>query len=453
MALVGFIVGSRVISDNSFLTHFATGRLILESGSVPTVDVYSATAAGEPWTVQSWLPSVIYRLLFENVGFWSIRLLHGALTGTITWMLWRLSQPARHPAIRVLLVGLAVVVGASLWTPRPLLFGLLGLAFVLQVLQKQRAAWMLLPVMWLWVNSNGSFPLAVLIVGATLVGTWLDDRALPRHELSVLGWTLAGTALGAINPLGLRLLIFPFELISNSAAVEGVAEWRSPSFDSPTQWVFLGLVFAFVASARLGGTWRSLIPGFGMTVMALLALRNLGPASLVLATFSAFGLVWKTDLDGSERGVIAKAVVGTALGGIVVVSAMIVGSTALDLEDYPVEEVDWLEERSLVANPDVMLIQRDSVGNYLEARFGDEASVFVDDRFDFYPQDVLDDHRDLFFGQNIEEILGRREADAVLWEAESPLAEWLRSDDGEDLGWAVALESDDWIVAVRNQAG
>ena len=56
----GAAIGLRSLADNSFLTHLATGRLILDSGSVPSHDPYTFTAAGEPWTVQSWLASLLY---------------------------------------------------------------------------------------------------------------------------------------------------------------------------------------------------------------------------------------------------------------------------------------------------------------------------------------------------------------------------------------------------------
>ncbi len=58
-AVWGLSIGIDQISDNSFFTHLATGRLILSSG-IPHHDVYSFTAAGDPWVVQSWLASVLY---------------------------------------------------------------------------------------------------------------------------------------------------------------------------------------------------------------------------------------------------------------------------------------------------------------------------------------------------------------------------------------------------------
>ena len=77
LALVGFVVGARTITDNSFLTHLATGQLIIAGWSVPTVDPYAYSAAGAPWTVQSWLASLVYAGLDATAGGWAIRLLHG----------------------------------------------------------------------------------------------------------------------------------------------------------------------------------------------------------------------------------------------------------------------------------------------------------------------------------------------------------------------------------------
>ena len=58
-AVWGLSIGIDQLSDNSFFTHLATGRLILDHG-IPHHDVYSFTAPGEPWVVQSWLASVLY---------------------------------------------------------------------------------------------------------------------------------------------------------------------------------------------------------------------------------------------------------------------------------------------------------------------------------------------------------------------------------------------------------
>lgn len=56
-ALWGLAIGLRPLSDNSALTHLATGRLIIEGWSIPRRDPFSFTASEHPWTVSSWLAS------------------------------------------------------------------------------------------------------------------------------------------------------------------------------------------------------------------------------------------------------------------------------------------------------------------------------------------------------------------------------------------------------------
>jgi hypothetical protein len=57
----------------------------------------------------------------------------------------------------------------------------------------------------------------------------------------------------------------------------------------------------------------------------------------------------------------------------------------------------------------------------------------------------VQDHRLLLRGDpSWAEILERYEPEAVLWQADSPLASILAVDDG----WRITFRDDDWIVAV-----
>lgn len=473
LAAVGFVIGARAISDNSFLTHLANGREIMSGAGIPRTDPYSFTAAGEPVTVQSWLASLIYAGLVDTVGDWSVRILNGVLCALIAGGTWAISAPARRLLPRVVLTGGVLVLGAGNWSPRPLLFGLLGLVALLLVLQERLPAPALIPIMWIWVNTHGSFPLAIVLVGAVGAGRMLDgfatttrrpglaalrpSRWLPQPETRVMAWTVGGILVGALNPLGPRLLWFPVHLLGRSEALEDVIEWRSPSFDRPAEWAFLLLVFAFLVALRQGAPWRSLLPGFVFTVMALLAVRNLNVASLVLVFCAAPMLgrsSWFT-LDGSARGFSSRVVAVVSVGIMALAAAVAILEGPLDLRRYPMDEVDWLAERDLVATDGVELVHREVVGNYLGLRFGSEARVFMDDRFDFYPMQVIDDHDALLRGGDYAEVLDRWSADVVLWEADSSFSAWL----DEEVGWeivagAVADEtadeaSPDWIIACR----
>lgn len=450
MAL-GFLVGSRPIADNSFFTHFATGGVIFEDRSVPTGDVFSATAAGEAWTVQSWFASVLYRGVYELAGLGALRVMNGLLIVLLVAAIWRLTAPAKTLLPRVLLTGVSILIGTSMWTSRPLVFGLLGLAFAIVVIDDERKPlWLLVPVMWLWVNTHGSFPLVFVYLGAVVAGHVIDTRSFRRRDVEAGAWLSIGALAAAINPLGFRLLVFPFELLSKREALQEVAEWDSPSFDRPAEWGFLVLLLLLFAAAKLGASWRHLLPAIGFFVTGLIAVRNINPAVVVMIACAAPALASLPGaIDGAAKGIAARGIVAVSGIALVLVSWSVLTTPAIDYERYPVLEVDWLEARGLVAQAGTQLIHRDTTGNYLELRFGRDSHVFVDDRFDMFPQQILDDHLALHFGGDFEEILERYDADAVLWEAEGEFADWLRSADSD---WTIGFEGERYVVAIPAEA-
>lgn len=447
LTVLGFYVGSRTIRDNSFLTHLTTGDLIRFKGAVPTSDPYSYTAFGETWTVQSWLASLWYSVLADLGGGTAIRLGNGLLTGLLAHLSWRLSDRSPVVLLRFTVVGAVVMIGASTWTPRPLLFGLVGIALVLMALQHRLDARWLVPIMWLWVNTHGSFPLGLVLIGAVGLGAMIDNRRLPMAELRIFAWASMGVLAGAINPIGFRILTFPVELLSKREALEGVTEWLTPTFDQNFHRIFLVLVLALIGAGRARAPWRDLVPAMIFAVAGFLAVRNIAVASIV--AILALTPAWKPQirtLSGAERGILGRGIGAVAAVGLVLSVMLITRTNDLGFERYPVDQIDWLEERDLIAADDVNVIHRDFVGNYMHWRFGLDARVFVDDRFDFYPQALLDDHDDLLFGGDFAEILERRDADVIVWRTEGQFANWLHDSDD----WRIVQEDDDYFIALPN---
>ena len=452
-AAIGFVIGSRVISDNSFFTHLATGRLILAEGSVPQADPYSFTAAAEPWVVQSWLVSVIYAVGL-GIGDWTLRVMHGVLAAAAAFGLWRLTESTKNILLRVLVVGLAMGLAASLWVPRPLLFAVVGFVAVQLVLDgKLKPIW-LVPIMWVWVNSHGSFPMAGVLAGTTMVGAFLDSRKVPSHEVKVLAYVTLGTALGALNPIGFKLLWFPVELLSQSTEkLHNVTEWQPLGFGHPTVlWPLVALCGLMVWAVVRGARWRELVPVAVFTMAAFMALRNAGMAALVLTAAVA---PWLPELGGTlrsdTRSVLSKAlgVVAIAFGLIGLAAPFVQG--AFDLQTYPDDEISWLEDRGLIGNENINVIAEVKTGNLLTLRYGAEARVFFDDRFDMYPLSINQDY-DLLIGtdtQAFAEVLDRYEADVVLWEADQPLTDWLISEPG----WVLGTRSQGQVVLCRSGIG
>lgn len=442
--LWGLMIGLGRLGDNSFLTHLQTGRLILADGRIPTADPYSFTANGDPWVVQSWLASVLYAALDDIGGFGAVRLTIGLTTAVLALLVWRLSRPAESVVGRVLVVALALGVATDQWVERPLLFGLAFLAVVLVAAEGGLDPRWLVPVLWVWTNVHGSFPLAVLLLGALVVGRRLDG-ARPTVELRALAWCLVGIAAAVVNPLGPRLVGFPLVLVSRTSSFKYTVEWQPPVFDSLGQKVFLVQLFVAVLLLARRPSYRAALPLAGFGLMALLSARNLGPASLVIVPGMAAAVGRFGSLDGRARTPLFTAATAAVLALSVPLAALGLAGPPAELSPYPVDAVEWLDERGQI-DPDRRIVSRDFVGNYLEVRYGpDRVQVFFDDRVDMYPEQVTRDHADLLGGHpRWERILDRYDTEIVVWNADEPLAALLVASPD----WRLVHRDDGWVVAV-----
>jgi hypothetical protein len=440
--LWGLLIGIQPLDDNSFLTHLATGRLIVDGGGIPRVDPYSFTATGEPWVVQSWLASLLYGMADALGGLDAVRVLEALLAAGLAAFVWHLARPARLLP-RIALAGLVVSIGVGVWTERPLLIGLVVLAAVLALAQGRGDPRWVVPLMWIWVNSHGSFPLGFVAVGLLLVGSRLDGDRRPR-ELRLLGWMVAGTLLGAVNPLGPRLLLFPLELLRRSEQFRLIEEWKPLRMDSVWAFLFVAQVVVAVALVARRRSWRTALPLVVFTGLAFMSARNLAVASIVLLPGMAAGAVGVGTLDGLRRSRAALGAVAACVVAGCVLGVAALGGADARLDDYPEEAVTWLQENGLLEDH---VVAPDYVGNYLEARYGARQLVFVDDRVDMYPEDVIDDWVVLLRARpGWEAVLDRYDAGAVLWPKDKPLTPLLRRS-GE---WEPAYRDADWIVWTKD---
>lgn len=442
--LGGLLAGLQPLNDNSFLTHLATGRLIVDQQHIPRHDPYTFTAAGEPWVVQSWLASLVYGLVDEWWGGEGLLVLMGALGATLGGLVWTLSRPAGALIGRLLAAGLVLGVGFQFWVERPLLFGLVALAIALLAAEGRLDPRWLVPAMWVWVNVHGSFPLGLVALTVLALGRRLDG-ASPAIELRALRWAALGVLAGAVNPLGPRLLVFPLELLARSGVLRHIVEWQSPTFQGVSQRIFLVEVVVAIALLARRPSFRAGLPLAVFTAAALLGARNVVVSSLVLLPGLAAGLAGLGSITGDERpraGRPATAALA-ALGALILISS--VNGRVFRLDAYPEDAVAWMERRGLFDEPH-RVAAPDYAGNFLEARDGARASVFIDDRYDMFPDDVIDDYITLLEGRpGWDEVLERRDIDTVLWTKDDVAGQLLTA----SADWVIVYNDDIWLVARR----
>jgi hypothetical protein len=440
-ALIGLFLGAAPLSDNSLFTHIATGRL-LAAGEFPRADVYSFTANGEPWVVQSWLVSLGYGLLDGWVGAGGIRVVAALLTAALVALTWTLTRSAGTLLPRILIIGFVLVIGTQAWAPRPLLFGFVLMALTLLVAEGRLPPPVLLPVFWVWANSHGSYPLGLVALGCLYVGTRLDKGDAATEQRALL-WALGGMLASVIGPLGFSTLTFPIELLEKQGTLRYVKEWQSPAFELFRPRVFVLLVGVAVLALVRRPSYRSALPLIVFTTAALLAVRNMALASLVFVPGLAHGLSGMGQLRGQERGKGVLIALGalTLLGGVVLQGRL--SEPDYDFDGYPVDAVAWLDQQGVVPAGASRIVSPGLHGNYLELLYGEGAGVFIDDRVDMYPAPVVEDLVTLNKGMpGWDEVLERHDADFVLWTAAQPVGELLSGEPN----WRLVYQDGDNVI-------
>ena len=451
-------LGLRPISDNSTLVHLRTGIEILRRGHVPARDPYSYTALGHPWVVQSWLASVVYALA-DRVSHQTLVLEQGVLFGVLgvvialcarSSTMWRWGVAA----------ALAIAASAPGWSPRPLMFGLVCLGLTILVTERHAHPLWLLPIVWVWVNAHGSFPLGLAWLGARVVGEAIDRRGVPRDALARLGGFAAGMVVALVNPVGLRLLTFPLVALHKKSTFQGIVEWHSPNFQDPN--TFLALVFitaSLVVLLRHPLPWAQLLPVCGFVALGLIAARNLGPLGVTLAPAlaSALAVPPVVDATGAGRWRARMAQVGAqwwwrigvAAAAVTALAVFVVGagrSPGLALDSYPVAAIDEAVHEGRMG-PAHRIVAVDVVGCYIVWRAGPATKVFIDDRYDMYPRQVALDAATIGAARDdVTSVLDHWQIDTVVWSTAQALPQQLLSLGG----WRETWRNGSWALLVRD---
>jgi hypothetical protein len=346
---------------------------------------------------------------------------------------------------------LALCASAPGWSPRPLLFALVCLAFTLVVVERRLHPLWLVPVVWVWVNSHGSYPLGLAWVGAYAVGSAIDARAWPKEAARYLGAFVLGLAVACVNPLGPKLLTFPLVAVHKRSTFQSIVEWRSPNFqdhNSLIALIFIALALLLLLRAAL--PWRELLPVCGFVVAGLIAERNLAPLGIVLAPALAAALsappvrTFRRTLIGNRAVRAAVTALAAVAAAVLVVRA--IGQPTLDLSSYPVAATDQLAASGRLQAPH-RIAAVDVVGCYLIWRAGPATKVFIDDRYDMYPSAVTSAASILAGGRSdVASVLNEWKIDTVVWSLNQALPGELLSLGG----WRETWSDSKWAVLERS---
>jgi hypothetical protein len=287
-------IGSNLLIDPDSQWHVAVGSKIWSSGHLPQVDDLSHTFAGASWIATQWLSELVLFGAFALAGWSGVVVLTALMIRSafgllLYWLEGRLKWST------ALSIALAVVPGASShYLARPEIFALPLLILFLgatidAVEHRIRPPLWLVPLMALWANLHGSFPIAFVIFAFLGAEALFSADAAARPQI-VWRWGMLFLLLMAatgLTPYGFRSSLITFFVLSDGEAAKHLNEWQ-PIFIDPAWFVALMLLALAACLGFLLLDWRR-SPFRAVLVLALgyLMVRHVRFA-IIFAFVSAF---------------------------------------------------------------------------------------------------------------------------------------------------------------------
>jgi hypothetical protein len=418
-----------VLRDPGVGWHLATGKLILEGGTIPRQDPFSFTAAGRPWVDYYWL--------FQVVAAWLARIgglpLYAAacvlVYAAVPALLYRrMGRAGANPlaALAVMPLAYTVLLSHAMARPHALtyVFVLVLLDWIDDVRNARRgplsACWPVCLVA-LWCNLHGGFVTGVALVAVAAVATTFQavlhrDAASRRAATILVVTTIAMGAAVLVNPYGIELP----RAIGHHLGMESTAyfdEFQSPSFvgGGASVRAFEVMIIALLGMTALGRA-RFSLPDVSLLLVtthwALTAQRNMNLFVLVAAPLLARAISpmidalapsasrrWKAIGEEQARlGSSGVYVAAASLAFLVLAkSGRLPFPTSLDDQQLTAGAV-----RYVAAHPDRFArpFHTDALGGTLIYDFWPAVHVFVDDRNVVYGDAfMMQDYFTVFLGR------------------------------------------------------
>ncbi len=239
------------ISGNDFWWHIKVGEYVIDSGIVPTKDVFSwyGTSLNLDWTAHEWLADVFFYVLYRAFGTIGIFIFSFIGAGSIYCLLWR--EVREYTSSNLLFTGvfftLFAVVASTFFYGRPHIFGFFFLYFELKLLYgyyenpQDKKIWYIPIIAVAWSNlhggsSNLSYILCVifLLVGACgfKYGRITTNKFNRKQFNQLLLVTIVTVGALLINPIGYRVLVYPYINLSDGLSMALISEWKAPDAKS-----------------------------------------------------------------------------------------------------------------------------------------------------------------------------------------------------------------------------
>lgn len=392
------------VSTVDLAYHLRAGAGILDGGGIPTVDTWTFTLAGTPWTDQQWGAQVILAAVYRLGGWTGLLVLRAVLVAVMFGCLFEIGRQ-RGLGLRsaALLTVAAFLVSAVALALRPQLIGMALFAIVLLLVADRRARprwlWAVPLITLFWANIHGSFFLGPLVVGLAWVEDLHDGEPAARRTILV---ALASGVAACVTPFGPAVWGYAAGLTTNSSVTSLITEWQPTSLRDVAGLLFFGSAAAVaVLIARRGRVvpwptiaWLGVFLFIGAYAVRGVAWWSLAVVPVVAALLPAgqrtASEARTTPLLRRLNVVVAGAIV---VVGIAFVPAWRPTDPALNapaglVADAPPGVTGALRE---LAGPDDRLFNPQAWGSWFEFAVPG-LPVAIDSRIELFPAQVWDDY-------------------------------------------------------------
>src|SRR5215510_894666 len=201
-------VAPQLLGDPDTYSHLALGRWILDHGTVPTADPFSANFRGTHWLAFEWLSEVVFALAFAAGGWMGMVAVASAAAATAFGLLTRFLLRELRPTVALVA------------------------ALIRSVDTRTAPSWLMLPLMTVWANLHGSFTFGLAMIGAA--GAEALFRAKPAERMNVVRqWGSFGVlalVAACLNPYGPEMILVTLRTVALGPALATITEWRPQDF-------------------------------------------------------------------------------------------------------------------------------------------------------------------------------------------------------------------------------
>lgn len=236
----------QISGDDDVFWHLATGRYIIETGTVPSTDVFGYVTQGQEWMPFEWGWDIITYGLYNVGGYEAISIFRTIIFLATFGILFIVMQRFKVSFnISLLILGLMAFGTIDRLTPRPHIISYLFFALLVFIItdfkyfRHNYKILYLLPIMFLlWANIHmgiiaGMFFFGIYVFSEIIVSLKKgipskDFPPLSKPELIRLLLIVAACGLVMlINPNSFQTYIYAYEH-TQMKLLETINEWRSP---------------------------------------------------------------------------------------------------------------------------------------------------------------------------------------------------------------------------------